>query len=321
MLFGLSGFSQDKEISKKLEWNGYTQLRAYDNFGGSRGFQVRRMKLWFKSTPAFSRHWSYKVQATISSLNQEKFFLQDAKVSYDAGLFSFDFGQFVPAYSLQRSQPDWTIPAIERAKVINAITPNGSLGVRDIGLQANFQTKNKSIETHFGAFNGYGIKEFRYNHSGYLLTHKTAINIPLRENKLKFGYSLMFRKAENMKIKKVFPDTLAYTGKDLRYNIFALFNSKFIDLQAELLNAAFDHSKASGYYLLSTINIKKSQIVLAFEDYKNTYSGNNKPYYRLGYNYLINKNKIKLFADNYFQIINGSLTNYMASIQLQIFFK
>ena len=45
------------------------------------------------------------------------------------------------------------------------------------------------------------------------------------------------------------------------------------------------------------------------------------PYYRIAYNYLINKNKLKLFFDNYFRIADGGIENYYASVELQMFFK
>ena len=322
ILVGFYSFSQTNDKPKKVDWNGYTQLRATSNFNDYSSVMVRRLKFWLKSTPDFSEHWSYKVQVLFTSWMQERFFLQDAKINYKTGLFNFDIGQFVPKYSLQWTQPDYKIPSLERAMAVNALYPNGTMGVRDIGVQANFHTKNNLIETHLGAFNGYGIKEYRFNNQGYMLTHKTAINIPLPKNKLQVGYSLMYRYAQDLQIKKVLFDTLLYTGTDIRYNVFALFKSKFIELQAEYLNADFeDGLNANGYYILSAINIKKSQIVLSFEDYKNTYADNHNPYYRFGYNYLINKNKIKVFLDNYFQVINSKIENYYASIQLQMFFK
>ncbi len=315
------GFSQSKEEPKKVDWNGYTQLRATSNFDDYSSVMVRRLKFWVKSTPYFSEHWSYKVQVLFTSWMQEKFFLQDAKVNYKTGLFSFDFGQFVPTYSLQWIQPDYNIPSLERAIVVNALHPNGTMGVRDIGAQANFHTKNNLIEIHLGAFNGYGIKEYNFKNQGYMFSHKTAINIPLPKSKLQLGYSLMYRYSDQMHIKKVLPDTLLYTGTDIRYNFFAMFKSKFIELQAEYLNANFeDGLNANGYYILSAFNIKKSQIVLSLEDYKSTYANSHNPYYRIGYNYLINKNKIKVFLDNYFQIIDGKIDNYYASVQLQVFF-
>lgn len=321
LLIGFYGFSYPKENPEKVEWNGYAQLRASSNFNDYSSVMVRRLKFWLKSTPEFSKHWSYKIQTTFSSLYQEMFFLQDVKAGYQCGLFSVDLGQFVPQYSLQRFQHDFEIAPIERAIAINALIPNGTLGVRDIGMQVNFRTANNLIETHLGAFNGYGIKEYRFDNEGYMFSHKTAMNIQFPKSKLQVGYSLMYRYAQNLQIKKVFPDTVLYTGEDIRHNVFALFKSKHFELQAEYLNAHFDNEKsANGYYILSAINTKKSQIVLMFESYKNTYE-RSRQYIHLGYNYLINKNKTKLFFDNFFQIGNGAINNYRASIQLQMFFR
>jgi len=247
--------------------------------------------------------------------------LQDAKINYKTGLFSFDLGQFVPKFSLQWTQPDYNISSIERAIVVNALHPNGSIGVRDLGVQANFHSKNNFIQSYIGVFNGYGIFEYRFQNKGYMISHKTSFNIPIRENKLQIGYSLMYRDAHDLKIKHVLPDTLAYTGSDVRYNVFAMFRSKVLELQAEYLNANFEGKIADGYYVLAAIDIKKSQIVASIEDYNNTYQMSASPHYRLGYNYLIKNNKIKLFLDNYFQVINGVIKNYYASIQLQMFFK
>ncbi len=321
LFYTISGFAHKKEWQNKVDWNGYTQLRGSSNFNDNTGFMLRRLKFWVKSTPDFSQHWSYKVQVLFTSWMQEKFFLQDAKISYKAGLFTIDAGQFVPLYGLQWSQPDYKIAAIERAQVVNALHPDGTLGVRDLGFQLNFHTKNYLIETHLGIFNGYGIVEYHFNNKGFMVSHKTAVNIPLEHNKLQAGYSLMYRDAHNLQLKHIFPDTVLYTGKDFRFNVFAHFSSKYIDLQGEYQNANFEKDKAWGFYLLSAINIKKSQIVLSFEEYKSTYSEEHSPYYRFGYNYLFRKYKIKVFLDNYFQIKNGGLNNYYASLQLQLFFK
>jgi len=193
--------------------------------------------------------------------------LQDVKIKYRTGLFSFDIRQFVPQYSLQRFQPDYKIAPIERAKVINALIPDGTLGVRDIGLQANFRTKDKRFATHLGLFNGYGIKEYRFNNQGYMIVHKSEINIPVKDNKIKFGYSLQYRYAENLQLKFILPDTIRFTGNDFRYNLFAMYKSKLFELQAEYFAADFNGQKAGGYYVLSTINLNKNQIVLSYETF------------------------------------------------------
>ena len=324
LLFSVSAFAQENQNLLKADWNGYTQLRVSSNFDDNTSFMLRRMKLWVKSTPEFSEHWSYKIQAVITCLLQEKFFFQDAKITYKTGLFSFDFGQFVPAYSLQWSQPDWKIPTIERAMAINGITPNGSLGVRDIGSQANFHSKNNLLETSLGIFNGYGIKKYQFNNKAYMLTHKTALNFKINQHKIQIGYSLQFRNADNLQIKHVLPDTILFSGNDFRYNVFAIYQYKFLSFQAEYLNANLENQISDGYYFLATFNIKqKNQVVLSYEKYNDLIAEtNNDPYIiHLGYNFLFNKQKLMLFFDNFFQLTNKGIDNYIASLQLQIFFK
>lgn len=321
VFINLISFAQKPSLYSMLDWNGYTQLRASSDFSNNNEFSLRRLKFWLKSTPEFSEDWSYKIQSTISSSQQEKFFLQDVKLAYKTGLFSFDIGQFVPAYSLQWSQPDYKNPAIERANVINILYPNGTFGVRDLGTQVNFQTKNKFLKTSFGIFNGYGIKKYNPNNHGFMTTHKTSFNFCFQNSNLQFGYSLQYRQADNLKIPKVLPDTISFSGIDFRYNFFLSYSSKFLQFQSEFLNANIGGQKAFGYYFLSTINIKEQQIVLSYEDYCDLISEtSDKPYCRIGYNYLINKYKLKLSFDNYFQI-NNKIENYIASIQIQIFFK
>jgi len=322
VVYSTIGFGQEKDKDPKVEWNGYAQVRLSSNFDDNTSFMLRRMKLWINSTPGFSEHWSYKVQALVTSFQQEKFFLQDVKVNYKTGLFSFDLGQFVPQYSLQWFQPDYKIPPIERATVVNLLVPAGSLGIRDIGIQANFETKNKFFKTHLGIFNGCGIKEYRFNNQGYMLTHKSEINIPIKNYKLRLGYSLQYRYAQDLQLRFILPDTVLFSGDDFRYNLFAMFQSKLFLFQAEFLNASLNNSNAYGYYFLSAININKNQIVLSFENFTDLIAETaDKPFYRIGYNYFVKDNKIKLSFDNYFQINASKIDNYFASIQLQLFFK
>jgi len=310
---------QDK-IIKKTDWNAYTQTRFTTNFQDNYNFSLRRLKFWVKSSPEFSDRWYYKIQTTLSSIKNETFFLQDVKIGYKTGIWSFDIGQFVPQYSLQRFQPDYLLPVIERAKAINSLIPDGTFGVRDIGFQANLKTKNKLLQTHFGIFNGYGIKKYRINNKGVMLTHKTALNFDVSHSKIKTGYSLMFRKADNQEFPKVLPDTVFYSGNDFRYNVFLSWENRFIELQAEYLTAFFNKQKAEGYYFLSGFTFNKHQIVFAYEYYRDLISETaDLPFVHFGYNYLINRYKAKLFFDNYFQITNESIQNYSASIQLQFF--
>jgi len=312
--------AQENSFANAPDFNGYIQIRGTSNFTNYTSFSVRRLKLWLRSKPEYSKNWSYKIQVTFSSFSHEKFFLQDVKVKYQTGLFSFDIGQFVPQFSLQRFQPDYKIETLERAKAINTLIPNGTLGVRDIGLQANFKTKNKLFETHLGVFNGYGIKEYRFDNQGYMLTHKSSFQIPVNQSLIKLGYSLQYRYAENLQMKSILPDTILFSGHDFRYNLFAMYKSKSIKLQTEFLQADLENDTAFGYYFLSAYTFKKNQVVISFEKYKDLIEEtSDDPYCRIGYNYFIKEYKIKLSLDSYFQISGNSLDYYNTNVQLQIF--
>ncbi|NOZ33752.1 MAG: hypothetical protein GXO80_00455 [Chlorobi bacterium] len=321
-LCSVSRAQKSENIFDKADLNAYSQVRFSSNFKDNYNFSLRRLKFWLKSAPDFSENWSYKIQTTISSTHNETFFLQDVKLGYKTGVWSFDFGQFVPGYSLQRFQSDYRLPVIERAKVINCLIPDGTLGARDIGFQANVKTKNNIIKLSLGIFNGYGIKEFRLNNKGVMITHKTVLNIPFENGNLQTGWSGQFRKADNLNIPKVLPDTVLFSGNDFRYNFFIKYCYKNVKIQAEYLTAFLNKEKTDGWYLLSLLSLnKKNEIVFAYEDYKDLIpETKDLPYFHIGYNYLINSCKIKLFFDNYFQINNHLIQNYTASVQLQIFF-
>jgi hypothetical protein len=323
IILSLSGFAQTNTDNFPVDWNGYAQIRAFSDLNQNNSFMLRRLKFWVISKPDFSEQWSYKVQTTISSLQQENFFLQDVKMNYKTGLFSFDMGQFTPAYSLEWSQSDYALPIIERAKAVDNLTPSGSLGVRDLGMQANFENKSKVFATSLGVFNGYGIKEYRTKNAGYMLSHKSSLTIPIKNNKLQLGYSLEYRKADKLKIPKVLPDTVLFTGIDKRYNLFMRVENSYLEFQAEYLYAQFDKQQASGYYFLSAINLTpKNQLMLSYELYSDLIaSTSNNPNYHIGYNYLFNQNKLKLYFDASFYTLNHKVDSPLYTIQLQIFFK
>jgi len=312
-----STFSQDTK--QFMTFNGYTQLRFTENFNDINSFSLRRLKFWVKSSPDFSKHWAYKIKTTLSSNKDEKFVLQDVKIIYKTGNFKINIGQIVPEFSLQRFQPDYRMPLTERAPVVNALIPNGSLGDWDIGVETYYNSKNKMLETWAGVFNGYGIKEYKFKNSGLLLTHKTAIHF--FNNHFQTGYSIMYRKADNLEISKLLPASIIYSGDDFRYNLFAQYQTKKINVQAEYFYAKLENYKAKGYYVLSSINFNKSQAVVSYNKYEDTIDTTcDDPIIHLGYNYLINKNKLKMMLDNSFQLSDGNVKNYSVSIQLQIFF-
>lgn len=320
LMIGLIAQAQTESKSEPVEWDGYTQLRFISNFNDVNSFAMRRLKLWMNSTPDFNKHWGFRLQTTITSNQNEKFFLQDVMAYYKQGQFKINMGQFVPNYSLQRFQPDYAEPLTERANVINDLIPNGTLGVRDIGVEVEYASKNNHVNSWLGLFNGYGIKEYRLNNSGFLLTHKTAFEF--FDKHFYTGYSVMFRKSDKITFTGILPNSVSYSGSDFRYNLFAQWHTDNFNIQAEYLRANLDGKTADGWYILSNVNFGKNQVAASLEKYNDLISttGDN-PVCHLAYNYLLKGDKIKLMYDNSVQIAGKSLKNYYGTIQIQLFFK
>ncbi|RLD42580.1 MAG: hypothetical protein DRI89_06905 [Bacteroidetes bacterium] len=321
LLAASPGHAQNKLSPKEVEWHAYTQLRFATDFDSYNNFSVRRLKFWLKSAPGFPKHWSFKAQAIFMSIQKEKFFLQDVYGEYRWKNSSIRFGQFIPQYSLQRFQPDYLIPSSERARAVTLLIPNGTTGVRDIGVQYNLKAAKDKLQFNLGLFNGYGIKDYRFNNSGYLLTQNLSYRIPIKKSSLKFGYSVMYRRAENIVFHGILPDTVSYSGDDFRFNFYSIFTSKMVDVQAEYLQTILDTTTASGYYVLATVKFNpKNHAYFVFDEYTNQNGFPvNSPWYIAGYNYLFKKYKIMLSLESGFQKAGGQWQNRTV-IQFQLFF-
>ena len=307
----------------KVAWHGYTQFWMNTDFNRGYNLALRRLKFWLGSGPAFSDHWSFKVQALFTSLGHEKFFLQDVYGQYrnKSGVSSVRFGQFTPRYSLQRTQHDYLIAPIERAMVINASIPGSGLGVRDIGLQYNLKAYNGKIEVNAGVFNGYGIKTYRLGNTGFMLTHNFTYTIKRPHALWKLGYSVMYRKAVDLLLKTILPDTVLFTGNDFRFDVYALFRNQKLDLQAEFSKTYLNGSQAYGYYALATVYLNpKNELYFSFDHFKDLNPAtSDHPWYVAGYNYLFKKHDLMLTLDTRFRNDGGKVKN-LTSMQFQMFF-
>ncbi len=313
------------KTTDKVQWHGYMQLWGNTNFSDSYSLTLRRLKFWLASGPAFSDHWSFKVQALFTSLGHEKFFLQDVFGQYHnkSGTSSLRFGQFVPKYSLQRFQHDYLMVPLERATAINITIPDGTLGVRDLGLQYTLLAAEKNLEVNFGFFNGYGIKEYRLNNTGYLLTHNLSYTLKRKTVFWKFGYSVMYRKAVNLKLRFLLPDSVLFSGNDFRCDVYALFHSRYFEIQGEFLNTWLNGNRAYGYYGLFTIRPdEKNEVYFSYDKYQDLIdTTSNHPWWNIGYNYLFNKkHDMMLTLDTRFRKNDSGGIKNITSIQFQFFF-
>ncbi len=322
MLISSNVFPHNNEGDKKTDWNSYTQLRFATNFDDYNNFALRRLKFWIKSGPGFSQHWSFKAQALFSSYSKEKFFLQDVLGQYNFGSSSIRFGQFIPQYSLQRFQPDYLISATERARAVNLLIPDGTLGVRDLGVQYNLKTDSGRLNFNVGLFNGYGIKDYRFDNSGIMATQNLSYRITFRKSFLRLGYSVMYRKGEDLFLPGIVPDTMRYTGNEFGFDVNALFKSKVFKIQAEYLQANLETASANGYYALAEVMINpKNRAYVMYDNYTYGYhTAANSPWYFAGINHFFKSYDIMLTLETGFQDRAGELTNRTV-VEFQMFFK
>ncbi|MDA3780445.1 MAG: hypothetical protein PF487_09555 [Bacteroidales bacterium] len=166
--------SSRKSEQKKIYWNGYTKLRFTSNNNDFNSFTMKRQKLWGNSTLDNNKYCGYKVQTSISILQNEKIYLQDVSVFNNLKKFKINFEKFNLQYILQRFQPNYEITLTERTNIINIMITNETSGIWDIEAKVNYPNPKKNLETLLGVFNGYEIQEYSFGNSGILLTHKTV---------------------------------------------------------------------------------------------------------------------------------------------------
>ncbi|PJF33474.1 MAG: hypothetical protein CUN57_02070, partial [Phototrophicales bacterium] len=117
------------------------------------------------------------------------------------------------------------------------------------------------------------------------------------------------------------PDTVLFSGDDIRFNLLAKWQTGRFNIQGEYLSARLDNDRADGWYILTSYNLGKSQLVGSFNRYNDLIStSSDDPVIHLGYNYLAKGDKLKFMIDNGAAVADGGLNNYFVTLQVQMFF-
>ena len=307
---------------QKVNWNGYLQYRFSDNYLNHYYFLVRRAKFWVDGfLPSDEGNWGYKLQANFHLLVKFQFLLQDVLVHYKINNFEVTAGQFVPNFSLQRKQPDYTIPLDERADVVNALVPSAETMARDIGAELKF-ADNKIGSFSLGFFNGNGAntisnkQNFLYVNSGSLFLMNNSYS------KLEFGYNLSYRYAHDLQFNRILGSIITFTGNDFRFGFEGKLNLGNFELQSEYIQANLGNENAQGYYALADyLFTSKHLFTISIEQYNDLNPSTiDDPWYVIGYSYLLKGNEIKFSFNNKFQMVSNR-TNSQTTLQIQYFFK
>ncbi len=168
-------------------------------------------------------------------------------------------GRFVPVFMFQRMQPDYEIPVLERAYVVNGLTHNEKQMARQMGV--NYIFDNDTLPLHFslGIFNANIDKPAHSKDNNLLYTSRIAYKIINRENIWwKVGSSLSYRKLNNLTLTTIYNFDTLISGKDFRFGFETQLHIKNFEFQTEYIKAQINNDKADGWYFLTNYLLMKN---------------------------------------------------------------
>ncbi|RMF69892.1 MAG: hypothetical protein D6743_01135 [Calditrichaeota bacterium] len=310
------------EAQPTLPWHGYLQARYTEDYRNVSSFRIRRAKLWLANKAPIEGNWFYKIQAIFREKNAGGFTLQDVYAEYRYRSLRVKVGQMVPDFSLQRSQPDYAIPLVERAAAINNLIPSAESDARDIGVQLTFQTGNARWHSSIGMFNGNGANTLENEDRKFLITHRTTYSLLLGEGvNGHIGYSLAYRKTDGLAFRKIYGNNTSFSGDDFRGGVEMRLRTRTWEVQGEYIQAELEGERAWAYYVLADYRLTpNNQLVLSLDKYSDLNAArDDRPWYIVGVNHYFAGDKAKIMLDTRVQFAHRD-TRYQTTIQFQLMF-
>ncbi|NWG29472.1 MAG: hypothetical protein HXY48_13180, partial [Ignavibacteriaceae bacterium] len=318
LLLIITIFSFNSLIAQNAEPNlhGYIQTRFTTDFDKTNDFMIRRAKLWVDGNAPGLENVSYKIQAVYRSFKDEAVMLQDAfAVVKFNGFGSLCVGRFVPDFMLQRMQPDYEIPVLERALVINGLIHSSKSMARQIGVQFTYQPNYLPIHFSFGVFNANLESPGMNKDQNLLYTSHAQVNLVKDKNTLlEIGASAAYRYANSITMNTIYDATQLITGNDYRFGFEFQMIYKSFGFQSEYVQANINKDRAWGYYGLATLylisDLQLTGFIEKYSDLNLATTGNE--WYGTGVNYYFT-DKTKLMIDFRTQFTSEK-NNYISQI-------
>jgi hypothetical protein len=310
------------QAQERVDWHGYAQLRFTDG-SDIAGFAIRRAKLWIEGPVPVDTHLHVKLQGLFRPADAGAFVLQDVYAEYRWELGAARVGQMVPDFALQRQQPDYAIPLVERAAVINVLVPAATTMARDVGAQLTLGPAHGPWHASVGLFNGNGANHLANDDKRFLGTARATYAVALPGGvQWEFGGSASYRRSAGLDLGPDLGARIPFAGTDIRWGVESRLTASQWELQGEFLHAALDTASAWGWYALAAYSITpRNEIVVSAEQLRipnPEVAGD--PWYIVGFNHYIARDNAKVMLDGRAQPA-GPGTNYAAVAQLQLFFR
>jgi len=249
-----------------VQWHGYVQLR-YGRMDPGSGFSVRRAKLWMKGPVPGVARLSFKVQGIFRNGSSGAFVVQDVFAEYRRSAIALRIGQFVPDFSLQRFQPDYRVPLVERAAVVEALIPGARTLGREIGAEVLLTPASGWVHLAGGVFNGSGANHSPGPEGDYLATGRLVVARKLAGDvRGAIGGSVAQREAHGADVGVLSSSSGAFTGFDRRWGAEARLWGERWNIQGEYLHAVLDQEVSDGFYVLATLAVDPRDQVAVSEE-------------------------------------------------------
>ncbi len=315
-------FAQISVSQTKPEWGGYLQTRFSDDFRSNTGFSIRRAKLWVDGPTPVDSSLYFRMQGIFRYQTSGTFMLQDVYAEYKLPFGFVRGGQFVPDFSLERSQGDAYLQIIERAAVDNTLIPTASTYARDIGAEFVFEPRESGFHTSFGIYNGNGGNTESNEDRQFLYTNRTTYDIGFsRVLSWTNGFSVAYRDKKDLSLPGILGNGKTFSGRDFRWGLETHLKWQKWELQGEYIQADLENQKSYGYYAFGDYDFDGlNEIVLSTEKLQVVNpTCSSEPWYIVGYSHFFNGQKEKVMVDARTQYLSNR-TNYGATVQFQLFF-
>jgi len=267
LLVRVLAFPGALRAQEAVQWHGYAQIR-YGRDDPADGFSLRRGKLWLGGSVPGMVGLSFKVQGVFRNSSQGAFILQDIFAEYRRDWGKVVVGQLIPDFSLQRSQPDFLVPLVERARVIDLLIPGARTLARDMGIQAVMVPPGSGLHLGLGLFNGSGANRLVASEGDVLTTGRLTLSRDLRPDvRVTLGGSVAWRKANGIDVGALSTTGTDFTGEDFRWGAETRLVAGRWQLQGEYLRAHLEKEESQGFYLLGTLALDAlNQASISIED-------------------------------------------------------
>jgi hypothetical protein len=313
-----TAFSQDS----LFQWHGYLQTRFTSDFEKANELSIRRAKLWINGNVPDVSWMTYKVQAVYRSSKDAAIMLQDAYADMQIkSIASVRVGRFKPDFLLQPNQPDYEIPDLERADVVNNMVFNPKTMARQIGAQITLNKQKYLPHLSLGIFSeNHDVPGDAKNQNLLFTAHVQKAFVESKDLLVSTGASIGYRYVDSLSMPSI-SETTTFTGNDLHWGLEGQFQLKKYGLQVEYVQAIVNGNKVWGYYIDNDYYFtNKFQAIAGIEKYADLIpETNDNAWFGVGGNYFFTE-RTKLMAELKSQVA-GNKINYQIEIQFQVFFK